>query len=627
MSQLLSLPIARATDANGNPLSGAKLYLYQSGTTTPQSAYTSSALSVAHANPVVADAGGLFPAIFLDPDLSYRAILKTSADVTVIDLDPIDSDSAADISFTATATGTVSRDVQARLTESLSVLDFIPTSLHAAILAGTSTADVTSYVAAAITAAKLIEYGERRLVFPAGKYCVGQFDLTGVDRVVFEALGTVNISGNDGSQDWIFGSAVYSDGDPNNGGAPWVGDPPFNTGIVFTGGAWLIGPAAGQSYEQGWSIEGFTECRFERISISGEYGSAATGDRTAATIEISFLNTFLHCGFGNPGTPAATFTSWGLKNGTNNINGNTFDTCRVVGPGETTSSVGFGISSDANTFIGCDVSVVGTAFKLAAARSAQIINCYSERVGCVLDATSGLNQATVVSGGLFEVATNGTAIKAGSTQGLCVSGGLWKKAAGATGTTFINLGAACYGRSISNVEPSTGLEFDTWETGTEQGHDDLPSRTAEALTTSRVMFPATAVPSANANTLDDYQESAPTLGLKVGATAQTVVSAVVATKIGRVVTLTGTVTMNAAVSGTGSLVITGLPYAAAGVASTSPSLSTVTYSGTPSIETSAASTEAGLFQTTEAGTRSALTETSLAATSVIRFALTYTASE
>lgn len=91
MSQLLSLPIARATNSNNAALSGAKLYFYRTGTTTPVSVYTTSALSVAHANPVVADSGGLFAAIFLDPAVTYRAILKTSADVTIADFDPVNS--------------------------------------------------------------------------------------------------------------------------------------------------------------------------------------------------------------------------------------------------------------------------------------------------------------------------------------------------------------------------------------------------------------------------------------------------------------------------------------------------------------------------------------------------------
>lgn len=73
---------------------GAKAQFYAAGTTTPQSVYTTSALSVAHANPVEADAAGEFPVIYLDASLSYRVQIKTSGDVLIYDQDNInDSDS------------------------------------------------------------------------------------------------------------------------------------------------------------------------------------------------------------------------------------------------------------------------------------------------------------------------------------------------------------------------------------------------------------------------------------------------------------------------------------------------------------------------------------------------------
>jgi hypothetical protein len=97
-------PVVHATDANNLALSGAKWYFYVTGTTTPTSVYTTSALSVAHANPVVADSGGSFAPIYLDPAVTYRAILKTALGVTVPngDIDPY----SPGVGITATATGT-----------------------------------------------------------------------------------------------------------------------------------------------------------------------------------------------------------------------------------------------------------------------------------------------------------------------------------------------------------------------------------------------------------------------------------------------------------------------------------------------------------------------------------------
>jgi hypothetical protein len=84
-------PVVRATDENNLILSGAKWYFYVSGTTTPASVYTTSGLTVAHANPVVANSGGSFAPIYLDPAVSYRAVLKTAAGVGLAngDIDPI----------------------------------------------------------------------------------------------------------------------------------------------------------------------------------------------------------------------------------------------------------------------------------------------------------------------------------------------------------------------------------------------------------------------------------------------------------------------------------------------------------------------------------------------------------
>lgn len=72
----------RAIDADGNPMAGAKLYFYDGGTTTPKDTYTSYTLGTPNANPVVADAGGLFGPIWIKPE-RYKAVLKTSADATI----------------------------------------------------------------------------------------------------------------------------------------------------------------------------------------------------------------------------------------------------------------------------------------------------------------------------------------------------------------------------------------------------------------------------------------------------------------------------------------------------------------------------------------------------------------
>ena len=46
---------------DGIPLSGGKLYSYTAGTTTPQTTYTTSAGTIAHANPIVLNSSGRVP--------------------------------------------------------------------------------------------------------------------------------------------------------------------------------------------------------------------------------------------------------------------------------------------------------------------------------------------------------------------------------------------------------------------------------------------------------------------------------------------------------------------------------------------------------------------------------------
>lgn len=75
-------PVFEPDTDTGGICAGCKLYSYAAGTTTPQSVYTDAALATPHANPVVLDSAGR-ATIFLDPALSYKFTLTTSADVTI----------------------------------------------------------------------------------------------------------------------------------------------------------------------------------------------------------------------------------------------------------------------------------------------------------------------------------------------------------------------------------------------------------------------------------------------------------------------------------------------------------------------------------------------------------------
>jgi hypothetical protein len=88
MAQIFQLPKVIPLSV-GRVLPGAKLTFYLTGTSTLTNIYTDDGLSVAHSNPVVADANGVFAPIYLNPEIRYRATLTTSADVLVYTVDPV----------------------------------------------------------------------------------------------------------------------------------------------------------------------------------------------------------------------------------------------------------------------------------------------------------------------------------------------------------------------------------------------------------------------------------------------------------------------------------------------------------------------------------------------------------
>lgn len=82
----ISLSGANQLDTQGRPMSGCLLYTFQSGTTTPQSAYQDTDLSIAYPNPMPCDASGRLPFFYL-ADGSIKIRLTNSAGVTQLTAD------------------------------------------------------------------------------------------------------------------------------------------------------------------------------------------------------------------------------------------------------------------------------------------------------------------------------------------------------------------------------------------------------------------------------------------------------------------------------------------------------------------------------------------------------------
>lgn len=84
-------------DNDGNPLAGGKLFFYEPGTTTDKATYSDADETTPNTQPLLLDAYGRQPDCFFSGQA--RIVVKTSADVTVDDKDPIPGQAAPDAAF------------------------------------------------------------------------------------------------------------------------------------------------------------------------------------------------------------------------------------------------------------------------------------------------------------------------------------------------------------------------------------------------------------------------------------------------------------------------------------------------------------------------------------------------
>jgi hypothetical protein len=103
MAQLFHLSGQTLVDGNGAPYAAAKASFFETGTTTPKATYSNAGLTSANTNPVVADADGRFPDIYLIAG-RYKVVYTTSADAAIDTLDPVDGTSQLITAASAPAT-------------------------------------------------------------------------------------------------------------------------------------------------------------------------------------------------------------------------------------------------------------------------------------------------------------------------------------------------------------------------------------------------------------------------------------------------------------------------------------------------------------------------------------------
>ncbi len=107
MADNLRLPFSGQVilDTNGDPVSGAKVELFDAGTTNQKTSYTDAGLTTPGANPIEANSNGVLPVRYVGVG-NWKSTFKDSADATLANYTTLDNEPGA-IDTSSFLTGTV----------------------------------------------------------------------------------------------------------------------------------------------------------------------------------------------------------------------------------------------------------------------------------------------------------------------------------------------------------------------------------------------------------------------------------------------------------------------------------------------------------------------------------------
>lgn len=121
MARLLLPPGFQVVDSTGEPVSGAKVYFYETGTTTDKTVYQNEGLSTPHTQPVVADLAGVVAAVYGTDADDFKVVFDTSADVEIRTVDPIPDLAITAAMIAATARGDILKGNASSVFERLAI--------------------------------------------------------------------------------------------------------------------------------------------------------------------------------------------------------------------------------------------------------------------------------------------------------------------------------------------------------------------------------------------------------------------------------------------------------------------------------------------------------------------------
>lgn len=178
--QILTFASQQALDTAANVLSGATMTFSLTGVSTPTDAYANKELTIPLANPLSADAAGNFVPVFLNPAIVYRVVLKTQAGAVLKTWDPANENVLASVTsefigLTLDSLKRTDAEIAAGVTPvnyAYSARPFYDITRYGAIGDGLSASAATN--STAIQAAINVAYaaGGGVVWFPAGTYYV-----------------------------------------------------------------------------------------------------------------------------------------------------------------------------------------------------------------------------------------------------------------------------------------------------------------------------------------------------------------------------------------------------------------------------------------------------------------------
>jgi len=347
-------------DNSGVILSGGLLYTYAAGTTTPQTAYTSSSGSTAHTNPIVLDSAGRVSSageIWLTDAVAYKFVLKTSTGTTIGTYDNVTgnasgianaiystfaaSSGSSLIGYQPAGTGAVATTVQTKLRESVSVFDFMTPEQIADVKAGTPTLNVSLAINTALASANVLG---ATLKIPYGNYGVNSTIFQYANQQVVCDNSTFTALTNGMSMWTIGGGTSFAKG--RFQGATLNGNNKAAIGITQGGASPITNICVGFVMES-VAVQSCTTANIQTLnnywnntyinvfSSLSPYGFIHYGGDNAGE-NISFYNcAFYSCTNGflarNPGAGGQSIfmygvsfdynTSWSIQNGTSVIDG------------------------------------------------------------------------------------------------------------------------------------------------------------------------------------------------------------------------------------------------------------------------------------------------------------------